>query len=151
MPKLLPILLVLCLNSPWVACARVARAQTSSSAAEDRPTQRWIPLPQGGQADLSRQAMLLRQLRDLTDFRADDLPKSAWSAQQLDQMEQAFEALRSQLGDEVTLPNLESIPPEWIQQALRDPGVQQRAQRMLEQYARDRKMPTPDSGNAKTE
>ena len=48
--------------------------------------------------------------------------------------------MRDLIGED-KLPNLESIPKEWIDQALSDPILRKQAQQLLEQYARDRKLP----------
>ena len=112
----------------------------------DRPTQRWLPFPQGDGIELSEQAQLLQQLRDLissepkTEAGNSQLPKL--SERQLQEMEKTLETLRDQFGTE-KLPNLENIPKEWIDQALSDPILRNQAQQLLEQYARDRKFPAP--------
>lgn len=127
--------------------AQSAAAQSfPQTEAPDRPTQRWLPLPQGDGIDLSEQAQLLQQLRDLMSnesaTRDGDSPLPKLSEQQLREMEQTLENLREQIGED-KLPNLENIPKEWIDQALSDPILRKQAQQLLEQYARDRKLPSP--------
>ena len=123
-----------------------AQAPPPLHEAEDRPTQRWLPLPQGDVIELSEQAQLLQQLRDLissesgTEAGTGDSPLPKLSEQQLREMEKALESMREQIGED-KLPNLESIPKEWIDQALSDPILRKQAQQLLEQYARDRKLP----------
>ena len=91
----------------------------------DRPTQRWLPFPQGDGIELSEQAQLLQQLRDLissepkTGAGDSQLPKL--SEQQLQEMEKTLETLRDQFGEK-KLPNLENIPKEWIDQGQRQPA-----------------------------
>lgn len=118
------------------------------SEAPDRPSQRWLPLPisEENGVDLSERARLLQQLRDMVSSKAgngsDDSSQPKLSEKQLQQMEKALEDMREQVGED-KLPNLESIPKEWIDQALSDPIVREQARKLLEQYARDRKL-APD-------
>lgn len=141
LPKLTTILAVCILCSSFSL-----RAQSPLPADVDRPTQRWLPLPEGEPADLSELAQLLQQLRNQVsgessaDESTSPLPKL--TEKQLREMEKAFESVREHIGEDM-LPNLESIPKEWIDQALADPALRKQAQQMLEQYARDRKLPSP--------
>ena len=121
-----------------------AIAQPPNTKEADRPTQRWLPPPQGDGADLSKQAQLLQQIRDLISSDAQkgatDRPLPKLTEEQLREMEKALESMRDLIGED-KLPNLESIPKEWIDQALSDPILRKQAQQLLEQYARDRKLP----------
>ena len=131
-----------------VADERMANGQTlqrpavEPPVAVDRPTQRWLPLPQGDGVDQNSQARLLQQLQDLITSEASGAPLPKLSEAQLQQMERALEQLRQEIGED-KLPNLEDIPKEWINEALADPLIRKQAQQLLEQYARDRKLPTP--------
>ncbi len=109
--------------------------------ATDRPTQRWLPLPQGDEVDLNSQAKLLQQLQELMSTESGDSQLPQLSDEQLQQMENTLEDLRRKFGSD-KLPNLEDIPPEWINEALGDPLVRKQAQQLLEKYARDRKLPS---------
>ncbi len=127
-------------------CSLSAFSQPPLPIEADRPTQRWLPLPQGDGTDLSAQAQLLQQLRDMisgdSGEQAGDSPLPKLSEQQLREMEKALESMRELIGED-KLPNLENIPKEWIDQALSDPVLRKQAQQLLEQYARDRNLPPP--------
>ena len=114
------------------------------ASARDRSFQRWIAPRFGHQPNASSQAMALRQLRDFVDSAANTSPLPELSEQQLQQMERAFHQWQSITGDTQT-PNLAGVPTEWINQVLSDPVLQMQAQRMLERYARDRNLATPNS------
>ena len=130
------------------ACAQAMQQPETS----DRPTQRWLPLPQGDGSELSEQAQLLQQLSDLITSEpkagAGDSPLPKLSEQQLQEMEKTLDTLLDQIGED-KLPNLESIPKEWIDQALSDPVIRKQAQQLLEQYSRDRKFPVPPERTAR--
>ena len=123
--------------------AACAQAMPQSEAV-DRPTQRWFPLPHGDGSDLNEQAQWLQQLSDLISSNSrtgsGDSPLTKLSEQQLQEMEKALDNLQKQIGED-KLPSLESIPQAWIDQALSDPVVRKQAEQLLEQYARDRKLP----------
>ncbi len=89
----------------------------------DRPTQRWIPLPDNDATGLSAQAQLLQELQELL---SGNEPPPKLSEKQLKQMEETFKQLRDELGEDM-LPKLEDIPKEWINEALSDPLVRQQA------------------------
>ena len=114
--------------------------------ASDRPTQRWLPLPQGESTTLNARARLLQELQELMSNENSDSKSPPLSESQLQQMEKSLNELQKQFGSD-KLPNLEDIPPEWINEALGDPLVRKQAQQLLEKYARDRQLPNPGRSN----
>lgn len=122
------------------------QAQGTDSRKPDRTTQRWLPLPETKDGvDVSQQAELLRTIQSLvTRSDAEQLPK--FSEGQLQSMERLFDQWKEKTG--VTgLPDLASIPPEWIDRATQDQALREQARRLLERYAEDRQIP-PDGPNS---
>lgn len=107
----------------------------------DRPAQRWLPMPLGEVSDVTQQAELLQQLCELVSAQdpSDILPlhQAQWEA-----MRRQYDQWRQQSADADKLPELGSLPQEWLDEALDDPGIRRQAQMFLEQYARDRHLPT---------
>lgn len=134
-----------------LAQAQSAFAQGSSDSqrelrGSDRPTQRWLPLPRVDQGvDVGKQVELLRLMQNYV--RQSDqqrLPK--FSEEELRQMERLFENWKDSSGIS-GLPDLSSIPPEWIDKALQDDALRSQAHKILERYAKDRKVPPPGSAS----
>ncbi len=139
MPSL-PSLLVIIAGSMFLCCPRIAIAQRAvESSSMDRISQRWLPMPDGGSSDTKQQTMLLQQLRALAASDAERAPLAELSDEQLQQIEETFGGAAGR----VTAGDLESLSGGWIGRALADPTIRKQAQRLLEQYARDRQLPSP--------
>jgi len=132
---------ILLCGMQFAGAQTLQRPSIDPPVAVDRPTQRWLPLPQGDGIDQNSQVRLLQQLQELMSPESGGSPLPKLSESQLQRMEGALEQLRKQIGED-KLPNLEDIPQEWINEALADPLIRKQAQQLLEQYARDRKLPT---------
>ncbi len=104
--------------------------------APDPPSQRRLQLPEGELPTIGEQVRLLQQLRNRVSLQP--APSPPLTEQQLQQMEQIFRRWKSESAEEFQLPNLDSIPQEWIEKAITDPKVRQQAERLLQQYAQER-------------
>ena len=145
--KLRPLLLsVLCL-AIWhgaVSAPALAQRRVPSNAPPETPSQRWLPLPQGGSADLKQQVQWLQQLKGLVA--ADALGGETPSLPKFDpeQLKTLLEAMRQLSGgghDGTQPPALDGISPEQVSKALADPALREQARRLLEQFSRDGKLP----------
>lgn len=138
----------------WMIClGQITCAQTVPSAV-DEPQQRWLPLPPGSQANLLEQMELLQLLQNRLETAnpvGDNSSKPKLNDLQKEMVEQAIEQWQKSGGNLATdatgnpiLPDLSSVPKEWVDAAQSDPKLRQQAQRLLEQYARDRRLAPTD-------
>lgn len=123
-------------------CHKAAAQFDGDTAAGDRPTQRWLPLPGSGETNVSQQVQLLQQLSERARPRA-SAETPALSESQLQLLDRAVESFRNEAG-ELELPPLESIPKQWLRGLAADPEQRRQAQRLLEQYAKERNLTLPD-------
>lgn len=113
----------------------------------DQTTQRWLPLPQ----DFSRSEPPLKQMMALQELQAmlqgaGRATVSDLSEDQLQKMEETFKNWQDNNAGTEGLPDLSSIPPDWIDRAIRSPQMRKQAHKMLEDYARNRKVPRENAG-----
>ena len=113
----------------------------------DQTTQRWLPLPQ----DFSRSEPPLKQMMALQELQAmlqgaGRATVSDLSEDQLQKMEETFKNWQDNNAGTEGLPDLSSIPPDWIDRAIRSPQMRKQAHKMLEDYARKRKVPRANAG-----
>ncbi|MGN6543666.1 MAG: DUF4129 domain-containing protein [Aureliella sp.] len=118
---------------------RIASAQ-DAGAHRDRPSQRWLPQPDGAGGNVLDQLRVLEQLR--RQMAADSNPSSMpeLTEDQLQVLDQAYQTWVEQSGG-AQLPDWDSIPKEWVDQALANPEQLRAAQRLIQQYVRQRKIP----------
>lgn len=129
-----------------LAASRELSAQVERSReTADRPAQRWLPLPRSGQNHAYWQLERLRELRGAVAPAGGRSEANELPVDQLQQLASAYEAWKDKFGD-LPLPDWDSIPRELIEHTLADPLERQQAQRLLEQFARDRQLPPPGPG-----
>lgn len=118
---------------------RIASAQ-DAGAHRDRPSQRWLRQPDGAQGNVLDQLRVLEQLR--RQMAADSNPSAMpeLTEDQLQVLDQAYQTWVEQSGG-AQLPDWDSIPKEWVDQALANPEQLRAAQRLIQQYVRQRKIP----------
>lgn len=116
----------------------------SAGTHRDRPFQRWLPPPEGSQSNVLDQLRLLEQLRGRMSAESDQSSMPELTESQLQVLDQAYKAWSEQSGGS-QLPDWNSIPKEWVDQALSNPDELKQAQRLIEQYARQRKLTLPSS------
>ena len=140
------LLSVLCL-AVWHGAASVpalAQRRVPSNAPPETPSQRWLPLPQGGSTDLKQQVQWLQQLKGLVAADAlggetPSLPK--FDPEQLKTLLDAVRQLSGEAPGGTQPPALDGISPEQVSKALADPALREQARRLLEQFSRDGKLP----------
>ncbi len=144
----------------WATCLLlgfVVMTTESVSAQQETPSHRLLPLPETGTGDLRQQMQLLQQLKAFiapdSDRKQDaatprnDRRKDSTAApsgiepEQLQQLQRLMQQFGGQLPDGISVPSLDQIPRQQLEQALGDPNVQQLMRKMLEQYSRDRVLP----------
>ena len=140
------LLSVLCL-SVWLGAAGVpalAQRRVPSNAPPETPSQRWLPLPQGGSADLKQQVQWLQQLKGLigVEGAGGETPKlPKLDPEQLKALLDAMRQLSGSSPDGTSSPALDGISPEQVSKALADPELREQARRLLEQFSREGKLP----------
>ena len=145
--KLRPLLLsVLCL-AIWhgaVSAPALAQRRVPSNAPPETPSQRWLPLPQGGSADLKQQVQWLQQLKGLVGSdslggETPSLPK--FDPEQLKTLLEMMKQIKSGIPDGTQSPPLNGVTPEQVSKVLADPALREQARRLLEQFSRDGTLP----------
>lgn len=136
-----------------VAIAKPGLAQSGSYRdgtrrhPNDQTTQRWLPLPQEflkSEPPL-KQMMALQELQAMLQG-AGQATVSDMSEDQLQKMEETFKNWQNNNASIEGLPDLSSIPPNWIDRAIRSPQMRKQAHDMLDDYARKRKVPRANAG-----
>ena len=140
------LLSVLCLVA-WhgaVSMPALAQRRVPSNAPPETPSQRWLPLPQGGSTDLKQQVQWLQQLKGLvgTDALGGETPSlPQFDPEQLKTLLDAVKQMSGGLPDGTQPPALDGVTPEQVSKALADPALREQARRLLEQFSRDGKLP----------
>lgn len=98
-------------------------------------------MPVSDQPSVANEFRLLQQFRDLLRRDTD----TQLSPEEMREMEETFNQWREESGME-EIPDLDSIPPDWIQQTLQNPVVRTQVQQLLERYARDKQLPRATPG-----
>ena len=121
-----------------------AQRRPASNVPPETPSQRWLPLPQGGSADLRQQVQWLRQLKGLVGADAlggEASPLLKFDPEQMKALLAAVKQMSGGLPDGTQSSALDGISPEQISKALADPALREQARRMLEQFTREGKLP----------
>ncbi|MFN3191290.1 MAG: hypothetical protein ACE361_12260 [Aureliella sp.] len=142
--SLLALLCAVLLNSP-------VNAQTDTRQ-PDRPSQRWLPLPkiQPNQVG-EHQAELLHMLGQLMmpgeqPSSGGDKGNTGLTPEQLSSIEKTFDEWNRSTGG--NFPSLDSIPREWIQEAMQNQALQSQARKLFDEYSKTRKLPLNDSDSS---
>jgi hypothetical protein len=127
--------------------------------ADETSTQRPLPLPDQQSVTENDHLQRLRQLRSMmqeylssNDQRSDektedstsestDTKQQAPDGRELQQLGDALKSLADKLPPGMIPPSLDSIPKEQLREAIRNPVVQERMRKMLEQFNRDGLLP----------
>ena len=124
-----------------LAPATIAQTPRQTQSYADVPAHRRLDLPEHGTTNLEKQLFLMKQLKAMItgeDSAVKRSPKpSTENSAQLEQLKRMYEQFGSSLPPG-TLPALEDISPEMIEQAKSNPAMRKYAQEMLEQYKRGR-------------
>lgn len=142
-------LLTLAFGCLWLL-GTLAYAQSGAETdTVDRPSQRWLPVPNEGGAGVAQQMRLIQKLNEWVKGDEDPQTPSKLSESQLKLLDRAVESLRNESG-QLELPTWESIPKQ-LRDLADDPAQRRQAQRILEQYARERGLPLPGSNSSSVE
>ncbi|MEQ1825856.1 MAG: DUF4129 domain-containing protein [Pirellula sp.] len=132
----------------FVACAlgiltpiRSTGAQSSSSKPSNEVPeyrhQRWLPLPPGrldSVAELEKQLKLLPGSQSKPSTAKGDRP--AINDKQVKQLQEIIKEFSNQLPRDFAPPNMDGLSNEAIARALEDPEVREKAQKLMEKFAR---------------
>jgi hypothetical protein len=128
----------------------LAQRRPNPNGRPETPSQRWLPLPEGGSSDLKQQVQWLQQLKELMSLDTAGGEPPAIPKLDPEQMKALMNAMKELGGG---LPNGASpstpngISPDQISKALADPGTRERMRQMLEQFSKDRKLPEGNGAN----
>lgn len=126
--------------------------------AQDDPSQRLLPLPESRELNMAQHMELLRRMRSLVEAQqsppetgrqqpaSKGNPQSQIPPEHFQQLQNAIKNLADKLPPGFVPPDLNSVPPEQLKNALENPAVQQQMKDMLEQFSRDGLLP-PTSPN----
>lgn len=119
----------------------------------DRPTQRWIPLPNTRPATPSAQTELMQMLQQLAQSREteSDNPFETPSApkidpEQLKRLEKIVQDWQKKFPD-MGLQDVPKIPNDLLQQVVSDPEKREQAKQLLEAFAKSRSFPPPNNNS----
>ncbi len=117
---------------------------TRSKEPVDKPTQRFLPLPDAEAPDRQQQSMMLMQLREWMN--REELAKKDDRANP-NSMTDAQNALRSlaPLLEGLSPSDLKDLSPELFKKAMSDPQIRKQAEKFLEEYAKNRRMPRAEA------
>jgi hypothetical protein len=136
--------------------------------ADETSTQRPLPLPDQQSVTENDHLQRLRQLRAMmqqamssndkqSGQQTEDLPgnsanadKQAPDGRELQQLGDALKSLADKLPPGMIPPSLDSIPKEQLREAVRNPAVQERMRKMLEQFRRDGLLPKENTDGSQT-
>ena len=143
--KLRPLLLsVLCLVACHVVAgeeAVLAQRRVPANGQVETPSQRVLPLPEGGSTDLRQQVEWLRQLKGLLGA-GGELPKlPPIDAEQMKLLREAMKQFGGGRSDGTQPPAFDGNSLEQVSKALADPAMREQVRKALEQFQRDGKSP----------
>ncbi len=120
---------------------------TRSKEPVDKPTQRFLPLPDADAPDRQQQSMMLMQLREWMN--REELAKK--DGANPNAMTEAQNALRSlaPLLEGLSPSDLKDLSPELFKKAMSDPQIRKQAEKFLEEYAKNRRMPRAEATDEK--
>ena len=150
--KLRPLLLsVLCLIG-WHGIAGeevvLAQRRVPVNGQVENPSQRVLPLPEGGSTDLRQQVEWLRQLKGLLGAGC-ELPKlPPIDAEQMKLLREAMKQIGGGRPDGTQPPGLDGTSLEQVSKALADPAMREQVRKALEQFQRDGQLPRDEAAAA---
>ncbi|MCC6508183.1 MAG: hypothetical protein IT423_03695, partial [Pirellulaceae bacterium] len=128
----------------WLGLVAAQAQPPMSSPWNDHPSHRWLPPPKDKNSIADQIGMLERLSQLAGGGQTDQPPTPQLTPEQMQMLDSVVESFRNDKG-ELELPNLDSVPKSWIDSLLPDPKQRQQAKRLLEEYARERKLPLPGS------
>ncbi|APZ94284.1 hypothetical protein Fuma_03910 [Fuerstiella marisgermanici] len=126
-----------------VAMMLLASLPAMAFAQPRHSSHRRLELPQNGTSDIQRQMQLLQQLQSLVgkqDDAASDATPPKFSPEQLKRLNDLMQQFGGKI-PEGLMPDPKDVPPELMSEMMSNPQARQQIQKMLEQYARDRRLP----------
>ncbi len=147
--RLRPLVLsVLCLIG-WHGIAGeeavLAQRRVPANASVETPSQRLLPLPEGGSTDLRQQVEWLRQLKGLLGA-GGELPKlPPMDAEQMKLLREAMKQFGGGRPDGTQPPGLDGNSLEQVSKALADPAMREQVRKALEQFQREGQVPRDEA------
>ncbi len=128
----------------YVPAQQASQNQGLDAPATDLPWQRYLALPEGAipegvQPPWRQQAQILRELRERV-LQPESAAMPELSEEQLTQIDEALRSWQSAFGER-GFPSAEEFPADWADRLLSNPAARAQAELLLEQYARQRRLP----------
>ena len=133
----------------WIAGeeAVLAQRRVPVNAQVETPSQRLLPLPEGGSTDLRQQVEWLRQLQGLLKA-GGELPKlPPIDAEQVKLLREAMKQFGGGRPAETQPPLWDGVSPEQMSKALADPALREQVRKALEQFQREGRLPRDEAAS----